>query len=65
MIQAYSESEETTPVDEGALKWALWRSGAIHYAWTVAAIEKVKAIHIARFFARRGEHGRYLETLLG
>jgi geranylgeranyl diphosphate synthase type I len=64
MIQAYSESEETTSVDEGTLKWALWRSGAIHYTWMVAAREKAKALHIARIFASKGEHGRYLETLL-
>ena len=65
VIRAYSESEETTSVDEGALKWALWRSGAIHFTWMVAAREKAKARRIARIFAGKGEHGRYLETLLG
>ena len=64
VIQAYSESEETTSIDEGALKWALWRSGAIHYTWMVAAREKAKALRIARTFAGKGEHGRYMETLL-
>jgi geranylgeranyl diphosphate synthase type I len=64
VIRAYSESDEPASVDESTVKWALWRSGAIHYTWMVAAREKAKAQRIARYFARKGEHGRYLETLL-
>ncbi len=37
----YSEAE--TSVSEEEVKLALWRCGAIHYAWMVAATEKARA----------------------
>ena len=47
-VQAYYDSNGSSRPSEGELKWSLWRCGAIHYTWIVAARERARAERICR-----------------
>ena len=47
----YYGPEDGTSLSEEQVKWALWRCGATHYTWIVAAREKAKAARIVRELA--------------
>ena len=52
IVRAYYDAgDKVSPADD-EVKWALWRCGAIHYTWLVAASEKAKAARICRTLYR-------------
>ena len=64
ILREYTEPGLDAQIDEDSVRWALWRSGAIHFAWMVAAREKAQAARIAGTLEERGHHGHVLERLL-
>lgn len=52
------------PWDDWEARQAIWRSGAIHVAWCLAAREKAKALTVARGLAARSPGGWTLASLL-
>ena len=67
LVQRYYEGDGARPDDlpsEDEVKWALWRCGAIHYAWTLAAIEKARAQRIAETLWRGAPEASPLGRLL-
>jgi geranylgeranyl pyrophosphate synthase len=47
-VRAYHADAGDSDISEEEVKLALWRCGAIHYTWIVAATEKAKAQRIGR-----------------
>ena len=52
IVRAYYDADREAPPTDDEVKWALWRCGAIHYTWLVAASEKAKAASICRTLYR-------------
>ncbi len=51
-------------IDESEVRRALYRSGAVHYAWIVAGVHRARASRIARAQSARNPQSR-MATLLG
>ena len=51
VVRSYYEGEGTSPASEEKAKLALWRCGAVHYTWIIAAREKARAQQIVRTLA--------------
>ena len=63
-IHSYFENDPPSGISENDVKWALWKSEAIHYTWMVAASEKSKAQKIRRMLSERGNPGEYFTHIL-
>lgn len=50
--------------DDEEIRVEIWRSGAVHYAWLLAALEKSKAARLADVIERRGKGTWSLQALL-
>jgi geranylgeranyl diphosphate synthase type I len=64
LVKLYYEGGAEVPVQEGEVRWALWRCGAIHYTWMVAAGERAKAAKISRILEEMGSQSQALSRLL-
>jgi geranylgeranyl pyrophosphate synthase len=62
VVKRYYEGDRSTSEDD--VKLALWRCGAIHYTWIVAAKAKASAATISRFLERSGRDTPKLSELL-
>ena len=52
IVRSFYEQSGCDLPTEADVKWALWRCGAIHFAWAVAAREKAKLEQIAETLFR-------------
>ena len=51
VVRSHHDEGSRSQTSEEEVKQALWRCGAIHYTWIVAAREKAKAAHIGDILA--------------
>ncbi|MCH7736556.1 MAG: polyprenyl synthetase family protein [Chloroflexi bacterium] len=62
VVKRYFGGDRSTSEDD--VKMALWRCGAIHYTWIVAAKAKASAATISRFLEQSGENTPKMSELL-
>ncbi len=63
-VHRYFRDGSLSGVSEDDVKWALWKSEAVHYTWMVAASEKAKAQEIHKMLGERGHSEDYFAQVL-
>ena len=63
-VRSYYDSGESPSISEDTVRWALWRCGAIHFTWIVAARERAQAEQVGRNLSEGRQKGWALARLL-